>query len=179
MSAEPASTGGDGARNRTDRPRSMARLAAVQAIYEMDMAGVTADPVLEEFIEDRWRHATGDAADERLVEPDAALLAELVRGVGGRCADLDSLIEPTLDGEWTVQRLEAVLRAILRAATYELQVSVNVPSKVVINEYVNVANAFFTGNETSLVNGVLDRLARTLRPGELENSKNGEDAEDR
>lgn len=173
MTTRTKQAGEDDARIRADRPRSAARLAAVQAIYEMDMAGVPADPVLQEFVSDRWRQTAGD---DRLVDPDRLLLGKLVRGVASHCPDLDRMIEPALQGEWTLERLEAVLRAILRAGTYELA-NTHVPSKVVINEYVNVANAFFTGNEAKLVNGVLDRLARALRPGELGEPEGGERSE--
>lgn len=176
MTMRTKRAGEDDAKDRVDRPRSAARLAAVQAIYEMDMAGAAADPVLQEFVKDRWHQAVGNADEARLVEPDRALLGRLVRGVGNHCPDLDRMIASALRGEWTLDRLEAVLRAVLRAGAYELA-NTRVPSKVVINEYVNVANAFFSGNEAKLVNGVLDRLARALRPGELRELEGGKRAE--
>jgi N utilization substance protein B len=163
--------------------RSAARLAAVQALYEIDITAAPPDPVLIEFMAKRWtvdpetgERLVGAAAEgrgSRLMEPDAALLGELVRGVAARQAELDSCIGPTLSGEWTVERLEVLLRSILRAGTFELIAKPDVPAPVVISEYVDVAHAFFAGNEPALVNAVLDRLARTLRPGEMDGAAPG------
>jgi N utilization substance protein B len=155
--------------------RSSARLAAVQAIYEIDMTGISADPVLQEFLKDRWK-SRPDMLDEDeenlpdLAPPDGALLAELIRGVSAKRDDLDGIIGPALSGEWTVERLEVILRAILRAGTFELLSMAEVPAKVIINEYVNVAKAFFDDNKPGLVNGVLDKIARVLRTAEMEKS---------
>ncbi len=147
--------------------RTVARLAATQALYEMDLAGAGPDPVLQEFLGDRWRVV--DAPNgEGLGEPDPVFLADLVRGATGRRAALDEMIGAALSQEWTVERLEALIRAILRLGAYELSVRSDVPARVVISEYVDVAGAFFLGSETTLVNGVLDRLARSLRPDEIE-----------
>ncbi len=166
MSPEPPpisdDEGGGGAGNRGGR-RSAARLAAVQALYEMEVAGAPADPVLREFLEHRWQ---GQEAPHG-AEPDAAFLGDLVRGVGARSAELDALITPALSADWPLERLEVLLRAILRAGAYELLAREDVPPRVVIAEYLNVAHAFFTGREPALVNGVLDSLARTLRPDAL------------
>lgn len=157
------------------RDRSSARLAAVQALYEMDMTGVAADPVLQEFLRDRWKPGAGKAQDNGedlpdLAAPDGALLAELIRGVSEKRDDLDGMIGPALSGEWTVERLEVILRAILRAGAFELLSMAEVPARVIINEYVNVAKAFFDDNKPGLVNGVLDKLARVLRTAEMEKS---------
>ena len=157
----------------TAQNRSTARLTAVQALYEMDMVGGDADPVLRDFIRDRWKHADDEAGP--LAEPDTGLLTEIVRGVTGRKDDLDNMIEPTLSGNWTIERLEVILRAILRAGTFELIGLPETPAKVIINEYVDVSKAFFTGTEPGLVNAVLDRLAQTLRATELEASNGGSD----
>lgn len=148
--------------------RSTARLAAVQALYEMDLAGAAADPVLSDFLRDRWRPDPGQPS---LVAPDSELLSQLVRGVSERIQDLDGIIGPALTGGYSVKRLETLLRAILRAGTYELLALGKIPAAVVINEYVDVAHAFFEENEAAMVNGVLDRLARTLRAEEVEAGK--------
>lgn len=163
--------------------RSAARLAAAQALYEIDITAAPPDPVLIEFMAKRWTvdPETGERLVEggkkgkgaALVEPDAALLGELVRGVVARQAELDSRIGPALSGEWTVERLEVLLRSILRAGAFELMAKPDVPAPVVISEYVDVAHAFFAGNEPALVNAVLDRLARTLRPGEMDGAASG------
>ena len=174
MNAGVKTAGGGKGRASAGRRRSAARLAAVQALYEMDMAGAAADPILGAFLQDRWKVNGEDDAAADLAEPDGALLADLVHGVAGRREDLDGMIESALSAEWTLERLEVVLRAILRAGTYELLVRADIPPRVVINEYLEVAHAFFAGAETGLVNGVLDRLARTLRPREMEETKGGQ-----
>lgn len=156
--------------------RSVARLAAVQAIYEMDMAGATSDTVLREFMQDRWRSREGDDIPASMAEPDGAFLVELVRGVTDRVADLDRAIGGALSEKWSVERLEVLLRAIMRAGAYELMVRTDVPVRVVISEYLDVAHAFFAGDEPALVNGVLDRLARVLRPAELDDAGGGDPA---
>ena len=159
--AQPSDTG-----NR----RSAARLAAVQALYEMDMVNVDVDAVLEEFLQKRWRPSEGampDYDDETentpLTEPDHTWLGDLVRGVASGRDELDGLIGSALSGDWTVDELEALLRVILRAGTYELKTKTNIPAAVIISEYMDVAHAFFEGGETGMVNGVLDHLARNLR----------------
>ncbi|MEO5336050.1 MAG: transcription antitermination factor NusB [Magnetospirillum sp. WYHS-4] len=157
--------------------RSAARLTAVQALYEMDLAGAGADPVLQDFMADRWRNAGAEDGQPPLAEPDGELLALLVRGVAGRQADLDAMIDGALAGGLTIERLQAVMRAILRAGAFELLARPETPAKVVLADYLDVAKAFFLGTESSLVNGVLDRLARTLRPTEMEGAGHGANAE--
>ncbi len=152
--------------------RSSARLAAVQALYEMDMTDITADSVINEFLKQRWKPSPGMQNDEEedlpdLADPDGALLAELIRGVSAKRNDLDGMIGPALSADWTVDRLETILRAVLRAGTIEL-LSSDFPARVVINEYVNVSKAFFDDNKPGMVNGVLDKLARVLRTAEME-----------
>jgi len=152
--------------------RSSARLVAVQALYEIDMTGIEADPVLDEFLRQRWKSAPsmpteGEEDLPEMAAPDGALLAELVRGVSGKRDELDGIVGPALSAEWSVERLEVILRAILRAGTFELLASPQVPARVIINEYVNVAKAFFDDNKPGLVNGVLDKIARVLRASEF------------
>ena len=156
------------------RRRSAARLAAVQILYEMEMAGAPADTALREFLADRW---TRDGADTGRIEPDGEWLTALVRGVAERRGDVDGMIGESLSADWTLQRLEEVLKAVLRAGAYELLACGDVPPRVVITEYVDVAHAFFAGNEPALVNAVLDRLAHVLRPGQLE--EGNDDGEER
>lgn len=153
----------------TGRHRSAARLAAVQALYEMDMAGVAADPVLGQFLLSRWSNTENDGVNNKdaLAEPDNDLLLALVHGVGERSQELDVLIAAELSAKWTLERLETILRAVLRAGAFELLTLPNIPARVVINEYVDVAHAFFSRGEPGLVNSVLDNLARKLRAGEM------------
>ena len=145
--------------------RSTARLAAVQALYEMEVAGAGADPVLRDFLQNRWPSEPGQPS---LVEPDSELLTGLVRGVTERIPDLDGMIEPVLSGRLSLNRLETLLRIILRAGTFELLTLGKIPAAVIISEYVDVAHAFFDEAEAAMVNGILDRLARTLRAQEVE-----------
>ena len=160
--------------------RSAARLAAVQALYEMDMAGAPPDPVLQGFLEDRWTAALADEdGGEAGAAPDGDFLSGLVRGVTERRDDLDGMIAGALTGEWSLERLEVLLKAVLRAGVFELLALEDVPPKVVINEYVDVADAFFGRGEAGMVNGVLDRLARTLRRAEMGNPDGGKRPEGR
>jgi N utilization substance protein B len=136
--------------------RRAARLAAVQALYQLDMNEGTPKQVIAEFETLRL--------DEHA---DRELFADLVSGTMARVAELDAEIGRLLTEGWTVERLEMVLRAILRAGTYELLARLDVPPRVAINEYVEIAHSFFGGREPSLVNGVLDRLAKERREDEL------------
>lgn len=141
------------------RRRSAARLAAVQAIYEMDLAGTTADVVIDEFLRGRWKAGLGEAD---LTDLDAGHFAEVIRAVGARAEALDLAIDAALAEKLKVERLEILLRAILRAGGYELSSRPDIPAKVIINEYLDVAHAFFTGKEPALVNAVLDRMAAAI-----------------
>ena len=145
-------------------PRAAARLAAVQALYDTDIAGAKADPVLVELMQSRWKSSPDGGG---LPPPDVSFLGGLVRGVEGRLEEIDALIGGALSENWPMDRLEAVLKAILRAGAFELLALDEVPAKVVINEYVDLAHAFFAGKEPGLVNAVLDHLARSLRSAEI------------
>lgn len=145
-------------------PRSTARLAAVQALYQLELSGGDVEQVIAEFT----AHRLGEAIDDvTLVRPDRALFAELVRGVTQGRRDLDDMIAAVLVEDWTIERLETLLACILRAGAHELADRPDTPARVVISEYVDLADAFYADKETGLVNGVLDRLARELRPSEL------------
>jgi len=152
--------------------RSSARLVAVQALYEIDMTGIEVGSVLDEFLRQRWKSAPSMPSEDEeelpeMAAPDGALLSEIVRGVTDKRDQLDAIIGPSLSAEWTIERLEVILRAILRAGTFELLSMAQVPSRVIINEYVNVAKAFFEDTKPGLVNGVLDKIARVLRAAEF------------
>lgn len=148
-------------------------MAAVQALYQMELAGLPADPVVNEFL----KHRLGKNEEvEPAAEADPALFADIVRGVGAQAEDLDNMIAAVLSEEWTVERLEAVLRAILRAGAYELSARLDVPPRVTINEYMEIAEAFFSGRQPSLVNGVLDRIGHALRADEMRQGSGGRPA---
>jgi len=153
--------------------RSAARMAGVQALYELDMVEGDVDPVLQSFLEKRWtvpvEDEDGDEIGEaEFLDPDKTFLLELVRGVIKTKSSVDEMIEGTLGENWTVPRLEVLLRAMLRAGAYELKDHPDIPAKVIINEYMDIANAFFSEGEPKMVNGVLDKLAHVLRDGRMD-----------
>ena len=144
--------------------RSVARLAAVQALYQIEFGGGKAEEVIDDFV----NHRLGNEIDgDRYGEADADFFRSLVRGGAGRQEELDALLKGSLSRDREPSRLDGILRALLRAAAFELLARKDVPGRVVINEYLDVANAFFGGPEPRLVNGVLDNLARHLRPQEV------------
>lgn len=152
---------------KTANQRSAARLAAVQAIYQLDVGGASAAEVLAEFEAHRLGRETEGV---RYRDADAAFFRDIVNGVVRDQRDLDPQIHETLAAGWPLVRLDVTLRAILRSAAHELKNRHDVPARVVIDEYVDVAKAFFEGDEPRVVNGVLDVLARRLRPSEFASS---------
>lgn len=156
------------------QPRSVARLGAVQALYQIETAGADPDRVVDEF---RHHRLGAEIEGVSYAHADKALLAELVRGSAARRSEIDRLIAQNVTADWSFDRLESIVRAILRAGTFELLALPVVPARVVIDEYVGIAHAFFAGSEPSFVNGVLDRLGRILRPGEMETNKDGRSTE--
>ena len=153
-----------GARRTEALARSRARLAVVQALYQMDLA----ETDLAEVIDDFKAHRLGpDAEDATVAGGDADHFARVLSGVVGRQREIDPMVDQQLAAGWTLIRVDAIVRAILRAASFELMDLAEVPARVVISEYINVAHAFFDSDEPKVINGVLDQLARKLRPGEL------------
>ena len=153
--------------------RSAARMAAVQALYELDMGDGDADVILRALIEKRWtvpiEDEDGDEIGEaEFFDPDKTFLLKLARGVLNKKDAVDEALNGTLGSNWTVPRLEVLLRAVLRAGVYELMEHTEIPAKVIINEYMDVANAFFSEGEPKMVNGVLDKLAHVLRDGQMD-----------
>ncbi|WP_203292373.1 transcription antitermination factor NusB [Maricaulis parjimensis] len=146
------------------RLRRAARLSAVQALYQMDIAGRGASSVIREFRDHRF----GDAHEgDEFVEADEDFFESLVAGVVEKQAKVDPMIDSLLADGWRMERLDATVRAILRVAGYELFQRKDVPARVVIDEYIEVANAFFEGSEPKFVNAALDRCARQARPDEF------------
>ncbi|MBM3504823.1 MAG: transcription antitermination factor NusB [Alphaproteobacteria bacterium] len=144
--------------------RTVARLAAVQALYQIALNGTPAPLAVEEF---RAHRLSGDFEGVPLGDADRAFFEDIVLGVVARAADIDSQVNQALSKGRSLARVEAVLAAILRAGAYELTARVDVPAAVVIDEYVEIAKSFFDAAQVGLVNGVLDRLAREIRPAEL------------
>ncbi len=145
--------------------RANARLAAVQALYQMDVAQSGLHEIIAEF-EAHW---IGQEVEGDQYKPaETAFFRNIVEGVLTHQTTLDRLVDETLQNGWPLRRIEAVLRAVLRAGAYELSHRGDVPGRVIITEYADVAGAFFDRDEVGLVNGVLDRLAHQLRPEEFE-----------
>jgi N utilization substance protein B len=142
------------------RSRSAARLAAVQALYQHDMEGTPVARLLKEFHDHRLG-ATIEDAEYHDAERD--FFDDIVTGVEARRADIDRLIASRLAEGWTLERLDRPMRAILRAGAYELLARADVPVGSVINEYLDVAHAFYDKRESGFVNGLLDAIAKETR----------------
>lgn len=155
------------------RRRSVARLLAVQALYQIEINRIEpsgVDAVIGEFV----KHRLGQEIEgEHYGEADRSLFIDLVRGASARQSELDRMLSAALSEDWPVHRLETILRAILRAGAYELLARTDIPPRVVISEYLDVAHAFFAGKEPAMVNGVLDRVARVLRADDFGSERGG------
>jgi N utilization substance protein B len=148
--------------------RSVARLAAVQALYQMEVAGSGVEAVVREFADHRFgAPVEGESRDgaeaDRLAEADEAFFADIVRGVVNKQASIDRAVARRLAANWKLERLDATLRATLRAGCFELMERPDVPTEIVIDEYVEIAKAFFDKSDIGFVNGALDGMARDLR----------------
>ena len=143
--------------------RRSARLAAVQALYQMEMSGEGAAEVAEQFSAHRFAElgAAGWAV------PDEGFFNTILEGVPPHQVEIDRAIVAALSHNWTLERVDAILRAVLRCAVFELVARRDVPARVVIDEYVAVAGAFFGGDEPGFVNAALDTIARRKRAAEF------------
>src|ERR1700739_549643 len=151
---------GEASEARKANKRGPARLAAVQALYQMDLAGTGLNDIMAEF-ESHWLGGEVEGVQYRPAE--AAYFRDIVGGVVREQSKLDPQIDAALSRGWPLKRIEAVLRAVLRAGAYELACRRDVPARVVMAEYVDVASAFVDTDETGMVNAVLNQLARELR----------------
>jgi N utilization substance protein B len=154
-------------RARADR-RTEARIAAVQALYQIDVTETSVDGVLTEFVSFRLGTKGRKVKGKSSSGADQGLFADIVKGVCKQKTQTDEIISSSLSDDWTLERMDRVVCAILRAGAYELFSRNDIPAKVVITEYVDVARAFFDPPEPGFVNGVLDRLARVLRANEFD-----------
>ncbi|MDP4594713.1 MAG: transcription antitermination factor NusB [Beijerinckiaceae bacterium] len=147
------------------RERAAARLAAVQALYQMDVAAKGLNDIFAEF-ESFWmgQNVEGDQYEQA----DAKMFRAIVQGVLDDQRAIDRITDAALSAKWPLKRVEAVMRAVLRAGTYELRSRPDVPARVVITEYVDVAAAFLAKDETGMINAVLDHVARDLRAAEFD-----------
>ena len=140
--------------------RSAARLAAVQALYQMEMEATPLAKLLHEFHQHRLGATIEDAT---YADAEQDFFDDVVSGVDARREEIDGLITDRLAEGWSLPRLDRPMRAILRAGTYELIARPDVPAASVISEYIDVAHAFFDKRETGFVNGLLDAIAKTAR----------------
>ena len=148
--------------------RGAARLAAVQALYQMEIAGTGLNEILAQF-ESHWLGREVEGA--QYLPAEAAFFRDIVCGVVREQRSLDPLIDEALSKGWPLKRIEAILRAVLRAGAYELAHRRDVPARVVASEYADVAAAFVEREETGMVNAVLDQIARNLRAEEFGDGK--------
>ncbi len=150
--------------------RGVARLAAVQALYQMDVGGASLKSVISEFTAFRLGKEL-DGAQYRDADPQ--WFSQIVTGVVEDQKLLDPYIHTALTEDWPLKRIDSLLRAILRSGGYELLRRKDVPARVIISEYIDVSKAFFEDDEPGLVNGVLDRLAHELRHPEFDEGGSG------
>jgi N utilization substance protein B len=144
--------------------RGAARLAAVQALYQMDLAGTGLNDILAEF-ESHWIGREVEGA--QYLPAEAAFFRDVVSGVVREQRTVDPLIDDALARSWPLKRVETILRAVLRAGAYELAHRKDVPARVVVSEYADIAAAFVEQNEIGMINAVLDQLARHFRTAEF------------
>lgn len=150
------------ARRTVKGSRSAARLGAVQALYQSELAETAPSLVISEYVDHRLGKEMEGA---HYKAADCGFFRDIVEGVATRRSEIDTVIIAALPDKWPLDRLENLIRAILRCGAYEIMVRPDVPTPVIINEYMDVAHAFFTEGEPSFINGVLDALARRLRSG--------------
>ncbi|USG60073.1 transcription antitermination factor NusB [Sneathiella marina] len=145
--------------------RTLARLNAVQALYQLEHDEQDPRIVVEEFLQ----HRVGAEVDgDQFKDSDKPLFEDIVLNTKARQEEIDALITAALEKDRETGRLEVVLLAVLRAATYEFLARIDMPAKILIKEYVGIARTFFTGKEPSLVNGVLDNIAKQVRAAEFD-----------
>ena len=152
------------------RGRTASRFAAVQALFQSEQAGDSAETVIDQFIRHRLGELPGGDGFEDGRAPDAEvpLFQRVVRAAVLQQSDIDAQLSEALPPDWPLARIDPVLRALLRAGVAELRMTEDAPpARVVINEYLDIARGFFTGAEPGLANAVLDRLARDLRAVEF------------
>jgi transcription antitermination protein NusB len=142
------------------KPRSAARLAAVQALYQLEMEGTPMAQLLHEFHEHRLGATIEDVT---YAGAEVDFFNDVVKGVDARRDEIDVNISAKLSEGWSIDRLDRPMRQILRAGTYELLARNDLPAGVIINEYVDVADAFYAKREKGFVNGVLDAIAKAVR----------------
>jgi N utilization substance protein B len=156
----PTSASSEGP-SRPANQRGAARLAAVQALYQMDVGRQSLEETLAQFS----THMLGrEVEGEQYLPADADFFGQIVKGVIKSQLDIDPTIDNALTGDWPVTRIDATLRAILRAGAFELLRRRDIPPAVVITEYVDVARAFYEDDAPAMVHAVLDKIAKGVSP---------------
>ncbi len=146
--------------NARSEARSAARLAAVQALYQQAMEATPVASLLDEF----HRHRLGATIEDmEFVAAETAFFDDIVSGVVARGAEVDAQLSAKLADGWRLERLDKTMLQVLRAGVYELMARPDVATGTVINEYLDVAHAFFDAREAKFVNGVLDAVAKAVR----------------
>jgi transcription antitermination protein NusB len=160
---------GKPARRAPSRGRTASRVAAVQALFQSEQNNDSAEAVIDQFVRHRLGELPGSGGfeDGRVPDAEVPLFTRIVRTAVLQQEQLDHMLVEALPPEWPIARLDPVLRALLRAGAAELWMQDGPPVRVVINEYLDVAHGFFSGEEPRLANGLLDRLAHLLRPAEF------------
>jgi N utilization substance protein B len=160
LNAQEAAKPSSGLTSKEKRARTVARLVLVQALYQMELSGSGVESVIREYSDHRFE---GDLDGEKLAEADEAFFAEGARAVVKEQSTIDRLITDRLATGWRIERLDTTVRAILRAGAWELKFRPDVAVEVVINEYVEIARAFYGETEARFVNGALDGIAKDTR----------------
>ena len=153
------------------KKRSAARLVAVQLLYQDAFMGGASDVerAVAEVERQLQDHKRGVLPEDLLdMEPDMVFLTQLLKDVLGRLEEVDALMQPFLSDAWKAERVDPVVRAILRAGVLEISVYTHIPARAIVNEYTDIAHAFYEEQETGFINAVLDGVARSVRGEEME-----------
>ncbi|MDX1922180.1 MAG: transcription antitermination factor NusB [Alphaproteobacteria bacterium] len=140
--------------------KSAARMAAVQALYTIDYTGNASGSTVQDFLQRKMPVDVDAPVPEDF---DAELFRSIVDGTLARQKDIDDMVSGGLDPKWPMDRLEKIIKSILRAGVGELLTHAQTDTAIIINDYVNVAHGFFAGKEPALVNAVLDKVSKSLR----------------
>lgn len=154
-------------KQKTVPARSLARLGAVLALYQMDIAGTDLSIIVDEFLSSRGPSAVeSDNEDSMQIDlstMDQELFKDILHGIVASQQEIDSAIHDRLNADWPMARINTTLRAVFRASAYEMLKRSDIPPKVIINEYVEMSKAFFDAKETNMINGVLDSIGKDIR----------------
>ena len=142
--------------------RSVARLSAVQTLYQIKFSNITAEESILHFSSIAPNEKSEDIS-EKLHEAYEGFYIELVKGTQGLVSKINEILKNSLDDSWPIDRMEILLLTILRCGIYEIISHRNIPPAVLISEYISITDSFFSGNESALVNAILDKLSKELR----------------